>query len=96
MRPSDALRIHRDIVVAEVALARFENPRVFGSVARNDDREGSDLDLLLDVPRGVTFLDMFGLQERLEALLGVSVDIVSARGLHSSIRSDIMAQARAL
>lgn len=54
---------------------------VFGSVARGDDRPGSDVDFLVDFEPGSSLFDLMDLQEDLEQLLGVSVDVVSVGGL---------------
>lgn len=57
------------------------NVRIFGSVARGDDRTGSDVDLLVEMDERRTLLDQVRLQRELSRLLGVEVDVVSARGL---------------
>lgn len=49
--------------------------RLFGSVARGDDREGSDVDILIDVPEGTSLFDLAHIQRELEALLGLKVDL---------------------
>lgn len=54
---------------------------VFGSVARGEQRPGSDVDFLVEFERGASLLDLIKLQDDLEALLGCSVDVVSAGGL---------------
>ena len=48
MRPSELLKLKRDEILALAAKAGAMNVRVFGSAARGDDREESDLDLLVD------------------------------------------------
>lgn len=73
MRPSQALRQHRDAVCLAAARYRVANPRVFGSAIRGDDRHDSDLDLLGDPLPRTTLLDLGGLQGELQELLGVSV-----------------------
>ncbi len=62
------------------------NVRVFGSVARGDDHEGSDLDLLVDLAAGTTLFDMVGIQMELEEILGVEVDLVPDAGLKERMR----------
>lgn len=52
-------------------------PRVSGSVARGEDGPGSDVDLLVTLPRGAGLLDLVGLQEELTGLLGVREDVVT-------------------
>lgn len=54
---------------------------LFGSVARGDDTSTSDIDFLVEFDKGSSLFDLMDLQEALEALLGVSVDVVSAGGL---------------
>jgi len=49
MRPSEALAKHRDEVLAIIARYPVTNPRIFGSVARGDDVEGSDVDILCEL-----------------------------------------------
>jgi predicted nucleotidyltransferase len=71
---------------------RAANPRVFGPVVHGTDREGSDLDVLVDALPGATLFDLGGLQAELEDLLGVSVDLVTPadlplRWLPRSLRS---------
>jgi predicted nucleotidyltransferase len=61
-----------------------------------EDAEGSDLDLLVDVPRGTTLLDMARLQTALENELGISVDVLTAGDLPASFRSQVLDEAKPL
>ncbi len=96
MRPSQALAQHRAAVCAAVARYSVENARVFGSTARGDDLEGSDLDLLVDPLPGTTLLDLGGLQEDLHELLGISVDVVTIKDLPFKLREGVIQEARPL
>ena len=69
--------------------------RVFGSVARGDSREESDVDFLVEFDRGRTLFDLIGLRLDLKDLLGVEVDIVTPGNLHYT-RDHVLAEARAL
>ncbi|MCU1499867.1 MAG: transcriptional regulator, family [Acidimicrobiales bacterium] len=90
------LRRHRR-TVKEVALRRgATNVRVFGSVARGDDSDTSDIDLLVDLAPTVGLFGLAGLQRELEELLGRSVDIVPAAGLKAGIAPEVLADAIAL
>ena len=68
MRPSQALSQHREAVCLAAARYRVANPRVFGSALHGNDREGSDLDLLVDPLPGTTLFDLGGLQDELQEL----------------------------
>jgi uncharacterized protein len=93
MRPSTALKLKRDAVLAATGRYRAINPRVFGSVQRGTDEDGSDLDLLVDVLPGATLFDLGGLQIELEFLLGVRVDVLTPTDLPPSFRNAVLAQA---
>ena len=85
--------------IAEVLL-RYgaTNLRMFGSVARGDASEDSDLDLLVDlVPaRGNELLRVAGIAEELGELLGVRVDVVAATLLRDEVSSTALADAIAV
>jgi len=79
MRPSVVLDMKRSAVREATGRFRAANPRVFGSVLHGTDRDGSDLDLLVDALPGATLFDLGGLQDELETLLGVRVDLIARR-----------------
>jgi predicted nucleotidyltransferase len=64
---------------------------VFGSYARDEETEESDLDLLVDFKASIHLLDLIGLEQELTNALGVRVDLVTFRSLHPSIRPFIEA-----
>ena len=96
MKPSLVLEANREAVRALVTKHRAANPRVFGSVARREDGEGSDLDLLVDPMPESTWHDQWALQHELETLLGVKVDLVTEGGLRPRIRTHALAEAEPL
>jgi len=96
MRPSEALSHHRGAVLLAAARVKASNVRVFGSVARGEDTEASDLDLLVEVPKGTTLLDMASLQRELAEALGVSVDVVTLLDLPERVRARVAREARIL
>ena len=69
------------------------NVRVFGSVARGESDENSDIDLLVQFAPGVTLLQHAALVRELESLLGAKVDVVSERALKSRIKDRITKEA---
>jgi uncharacterized protein len=93
MKPSDALLANRDALRALAARHRLRNLRVFGSAATGVDTDGSDVDLLVDAPDGVTLFDLGGFQVRAAKLLGLSVDVVTSSDLPIKARERIMREA---
>lgn len=96
MRPSEALQNHREAILKLAARLGVKNIRVFGSVLHGDDTESSDLDLLVDVPKGTTLLDMVRLQNEIEQEIGVAVDVLTAGDLPPKIRTRVLQEARPL
>jgi predicted nucleotidyltransferase len=77
-------------------LARQHGARsilVYGSVARGEATDQSDLDLLVEWEPDRSLLDVVGLKQDLEDLLGVTVDIGSERGIHWYIRDEVLREA---
>ncbi|MBS1250081.1 MAG: hypothetical protein MAG431_01670 [Chloroflexi bacterium] len=69
------------------------NVRIFGSVARGDDRDDSDFDFLVDMESGRSLLDLGGLLMDLQTILGNDVDVVTEKGLRSRIRKRVLSEA---
>ncbi len=70
------------------------NVRVFGSVARGEETEDSDIDFLIDYDlKNVSSWFPVGLIQDLEDLLGRKVDITPAKCLHYFIRDRVLAEA---
>ena len=87
------LAARRPEILAVTERYGITNVRVFGSVARREAREDSDLDLLVTFPRGTSLLDQIGFSQDLEDLLGMRVEVASDRGLRERIRETVMQEA---
>jgi hypothetical protein len=96
MRPSEALRERLEEVRTVIARYPVRNPRVFGSVARGEDAEGSDLDLLVEPTEGASLYDVAGLEVELSDVLGVPVDVLTPRGLGARAAEGVLREARPL
>jgi hypothetical protein len=72
------------------------NIRLFGSVARGEDDEQSDIDFLVEMEPDRSLLDRAALQLELQDLLGRNVDVVSERGIKPRIRDRVLQEATAL
>ena len=83
----------REDILRVAAQHGARNVRVFGSVARGEADEASDIDFLVEMEPGRSLLDLGGLQVELESLLGRPVDVVTARGLKARIRNAVLREA---
>ena len=91
------IKVKREQIIAIAAKHGANNLRIFGSVARGEADEKSDLDLLIDYSsehRSPWF--PLRLIRELEALLGCKVDIVTEQGLKDRIRERVLREARPL
>lgn len=63
---------------------------LFGSVVRGEVTKGSDIDILVDLPRGKSLFDLAGLQMRLEEELGNEVDLITYNSINPLLRDYIL------
>ena len=83
----------RDEILRLAQRYHAENVRVFGSVARGDATDASDVDLLVNTRPGCSLLDLGGLLEDLKELLGCPVDLVTEDGLKPRLRERVLREA---
>lgn len=87
------LEERRDEILRIAARHGARNVRVFGSVARGDADESSDIDLLVELEPGRTLFDHAALLLDLQRTLGRKVDVVSDRGIKPRIRERVLREA---
>jgi predicted nucleotidyltransferase len=93
----DTLRGERKEEILRLAARRgAHNLRVFGSVARGEANETSDLDLLVAWEPGRSLLDHAGLVQDLQELLGMKVHVGTEKSLHWYVRDRILREATPL
>ena len=93
----EELRVqHRQRILELAGQRGAHNVRVFGSIARGEQRADSDVDLLVDFEPGRSLLDLTGLWLDLEQALGRRVDVVSSRGLRPRVAAEVLRDAIAL
>jgi predicted nucleotidyltransferase len=80
-------------VIDRAARRGASNVRVFGSVARGEDSDQSDVDLLVDLRSDVGLVALSGLAREIGEILGVEVDVVPADSLKPAIRERVLAEA---
>jgi predicted nucleotidyltransferase/DNA-binding XRE family transcriptional regulator len=90
------LRHHRKALLDAVASAGASNLRVFGSVARGEDGPDSDVDLLVDLPEGMSLFAVLTLEGALERILKAPVDLAPVTSLKPRVRAEALADAVAV
>ena len=90
---SQQLQTQRQAILRIAQIYGAKNLRIFGSVARGEDDDKSDLDLLVDLEPGRSLFDLGGLATDLQDLLGCSVDVVTEKGLKQRIRDRVLQDA---
>jgi hypothetical protein len=96
MKPSRALDLNRAAIRSIVEAHHARNARVFGSVLRGEDAEGSDLDILVDPTPETTLFDIGAIRHELTRLLGVPVDVLTPCALPETVRAAVLAEARSI
>ncbi|MGK7939604.1 MAG: nucleotidyltransferase family protein [Crocosphaera sp.] len=66
------------------------NIRIFGSVARGEATENSDIDFLMDIESGHSLLHRISLIQELEDLLKCKVDVAKPQQLHEIIKEQVL------
>ncbi|WP_079433223.1 nucleotidyltransferase family protein [Zoogloea sp. LCSB751] len=94
MKPSAVLDSNRAAIRRVVESHRARNARVFGSVLHGLDKEGSDLDILIDPTPETTLFDIGAIRHELGKLLGVPVDVLTPNALPDTFRAAVLAEAR--
>jgi len=84
---------HQEAILRAAAQRHASNVRVFGSVARGEDRPDSDIDLLVDVEPEATAFDLLALGCDLEEELNVRVDVGTESSLRPFLRAEVLAEA---
>ncbi|HYO17946.1 MAG TPA: nucleotidyltransferase domain-containing protein [Dermatophilaceae bacterium] len=90
------LRAARAEILRAVAEAGGRDVRVFGSVARGEDDEGSDVDLLFVMGRPLSLMELGRLEDEVSSAVGVPVDLVPESSLRPTLRERALAEAVAL
>ncbi|MFA4922685.1 MAG: nucleotidyltransferase domain-containing protein [Ignavibacteriaceae bacterium] len=73
-----------------------KNIKVFGSVARGDADDDSDIDFLVEMDKGRTLLDRIGFKQELLKILDCKVDVISIKAVKGRIKENILREAVSL
>ena len=86
----------REQVLETAARYGAYDVRVFGSVARLEANDASDIDILVNMEPGRSLMDLGGLLYDLQELLGIEVDVVTEKGLRAQFREQVLREAMPL
>ncbi len=92
----ELLKAKRDAILRIAEQCGIQNVRIFGSVARQETTNTSDVDLLVSVQKGRNLLDLIAFAQDVEELLGCKVDVVAEGGISPYLADRIFAEARPL
>ena len=95
MLPSQIFNRHREEILE--IFKRYPmliNLRIFGSVARGEDTEKSDIDFLVDTLPGTTFFNLSGAQFELEKILGLRVHLLTSKELPPKFKTSCLNEAK--
>ena len=90
---NELLKTHRDEILRIAAKYGARNVRVFGSVARREADEKSDVDFLVEMDRKSTLMDHAALLVELEKLLGRKVDVAPDDCIREKMRARVLKEA---
>jgi predicted nucleotidyltransferase len=96
MMTLETLRSRREDILLLAEHYKAEDVRIFGSVARGDATETSDVDLLVHFRAGASLFDLIGLQQDTADLIHTKVDVVSDEALSPYLARRILSEAVAL
>jgi predicted nucleotidyltransferase len=91
-----SLSLYRPAILRIARKHGARNVRIFGSVARHEADNDSDIDFLVDMEPGRSLFDLGGLLMDLQDLLHCKVDIVTEKGLRERIRNSVLKEAKPL
>jgi len=94
MKPSYSFKQHRAAIRQIIRRHHADNARIFGSVLKGTDKEGSDLDIIVDPTPSTTLMDIGAMRLELRNLLGVDVDILTPKSLPDHYREQVLRDAQ--
>ncbi|MGE5437790.1 MAG: nucleotidyltransferase family protein [Syntrophothermus sp.] len=86
------IRNKKERILAITTKYGAKDIRIFGSVARNEQNDSSDLDILVKLEKGTSLLTHISLVHALEEELGIKVDVVSEKSLKGRIKENILSE----
>jgi predicted nucleotidyltransferase len=88
-----AIRRHQDVLAERYGVSVVG---IFGSYVRGEQKKRSDVDLLVDILRPISLLELVGAELYLSEILGMKVDLVPKRDVREELRETILREAMAI
>jgi predicted nucleotidyltransferase len=96
MKSMEIVKKRKDDILKIASSYGAYNVRIFGSAARGEDKQSSDIDFLVSMEKGRSLFDQAGLLADLQELLGRKVDVVIDDGIYWLLRRKIIKEAKPL
>ncbi len=90
---SNSIQQYRQEILSVAKKHGVTSIKLFGSFARGEENEKSDVDFLVEMEKDRSLLDIGGLVMDLQDLLHRTIDVVEPNGLHSLIRDEVLKEA---
>ena len=87
---SESIEQIKDKITPVLKEADVVRSSLFGSVVRGEATKTSDVDILVELPRGKTLFDLVGLELDLKKVLGREVDVVTYRSIYPPLEKIIL------
>ncbi|MDO9283116.1 MAG: nucleotidyltransferase family protein [Methylotenera sp.] len=96
MNTLELIRSKKSDILAIATRHGAKNVRVFGSVARGEDTDTSDVDLLVSMEKNRSLYDLIGLQQEIQDILKRNVDVLTDRSINPYLQAQILQEATLL
>ncbi len=93
MSVSNTIKSRREEIMNIAKKFGAKNVRVFGSVARGEEGPESDIDIIVEMEKGSSLLDIIAIKQDIEELLGREVDVVTEASISPYIRNEVLREA---
>ena len=93
MSLSNTIKSRREEILEIAEKYGARNVRVFGSVARGEEGPESDVDIIVEMEKGSSLLDIIAIKQDIEELLGRKVDVVTESSISPYIRTEVLKEA---
>lgn len=87
------IREKRNLILEIARIHGIKDIKIFGSVARMDENKNSDVDFIVTFEEGRSLFDLIRFRDEAEKILEKSIDVITEKSLHTSIKENVMLEA---